>query len=78
LRLTFASLENESIIDDSTEEIVEELPGVERLLNRIFKEKNYNNLVRPRDKQTGLTYLQTELKLLQLDLVVDYFILILF
>jgi hypothetical protein len=38
-------------------------------MNKIFLENNYNNLVRPFNKQNGMTNIYTELKLLQLDLV---------
>ena len=62
-----ASFENSSHrIVRKTEQ---DLTGIENLFYKIFREKSYNNLVRPRDKRTGLTHLQTELKLLQLDLV---------
>lgn len=47
----------------------EELFGIEKLMHNIFVEASYNSLVRPVDKKTGLTNINTELKLLQIDLV---------
>jgi len=45
------------------------LAGIEKLFNKIFFLNKYNNLVRPIEKESGLTNVVTELKLLQLDLV---------
>ncbi len=46
------------------------MSGVEDLIHKIFKVKNYNNLVRPVDKKNNLTNVVTELKILQIDLVI--------
>lgn len=43
--------------------------GLERLIDKIFKANRYNQLVRPVDKKSGLTFVATELKVLQIDLV---------
>ena len=40
--------------------------GLEKLLNTIFNSDKYNNLVRP-SGDDDLTYVKTELKLLQID-----------
>jgi hypothetical protein len=48
----------------------EALTGLERLFLQIFDKNNYNNLVRPVTKETELTNILTELKLLQIDLVI--------
>lgn len=47
----------------------ENLTGLERLFHQIFDVSNYNDLVRPVNKETELTSIYTELKLLQIDLV---------
>ena len=44
--------------------------GLERLVNNIFVKNNYNNLVRPVDEKEGATTVLTELKFLQIDLVI--------
>ena len=44
--------------------------GLERLVNNIFIKNNYNNLVRPVDEKEGATSVLTELKFLQIDLVI--------
>ncbi len=41
---------------------------MERLFKRIFYDNNYNEIVRPIDNQS-ITYVETELKVLQIDLV---------
>ena len=46
------------------------MSGVEDLIHKIFKVKNYNNLVRPVDKKNNVTNVVTELKILQIDLVI--------
>lgn len=38
-------------------------------MHHIFTTKRYNDLVRPVDKEDGLTNIFTELKLLQIDIV---------
>jgi hypothetical protein len=43
--------------------------GMERLFKRIFYDNNYNEIVRPVDNQS-ITYVETELKVLQIDLVI--------
>lgn len=43
--------------------------GLEKLIDQIFTIDDYNSLVRPTDKLSGLTTVNTELKLLQIDLV---------
>ena len=45
------------------------LVGLEKLLYEIFQAKTYNKFVRPTNNITGLTHVQTQLKLLQIDLV---------
>jgi hypothetical protein len=47
------------------------MSSLERLFDRIFLNEDYNNLVRPED-MNGLTQVQTELKLLQIDLDEKY------
>lgn len=44
---------------------------LERLFHKVFVIEEYNNLVRP-ETQDGLTRVETELKLLQIDLVKYY------
>ena len=44
--------------------------GLENLFNSIFIERNYNPVVRPVHNESGLTIVNTELKILQLDLVI--------
>ena len=44
--------------------------GLEQLFFQIFDKNNYNNLVRPINKETELTNILTELKLLQIDIVI--------
>ena len=46
--------------------------ALERLITDIFTHNQYNNLVRPTDNETGLTVVYTELKVLQIDLVMIY------
>ena len=46
------------------------MSGLEKLIDQIFVRNKYNQLVRPVDKKTGLTLVETELKLLQIDLVI--------
>ena len=46
--------------------------GVEKLLNKIYKINKYNKLVRPTAKNTTLTEVHTDLKILQIDLVNHY------
>ena len=53
-----------------------ELHRHERLFNEIFKRNEYNKLVRPMN-QYQLTHVEIELKLLQIDLVIEI-ILVLF
>lgn len=48
-----------------------DLFGIEKLLYDIFHVKSYNKFVRPTDNVTGLTHVQTQLKLLQIDLVIS-------
>jgi len=43
--------------------------GLEKLIDTIFNQNAYNQLVRPTDPESGLTIVFTELKLLQIDLV---------
>ncbi len=43
--------------------------GLEKLIDTIFTQNAYNQLVRPTDPETGLTVVFTELKMLQIDLV---------
>ena len=47
------------------------MSSLERLFDRIFLNEDSNNLVRPED-MNGLTQVQTELKLLQIDLDEKY------
>jgi hypothetical protein len=42
--------------------------GLEKLIHDVFEINNYNNLVRPTQANTGLTLVETELKLLQISL----------
>ena len=42
--------------------------GRERLLSKIFEQKKYNNMNRP-SAENDLTYVFTEFKLLQIDIV---------
>ena len=44
--------------------------GLEKLIHHIFIENEYNQLVRPVDIKTGLTVVSTELKFLQIDVVI--------
>ncbi len=44
------------------------ITGLEKLIKAIFYEKSYNELVRPVNND-GVTVVETELKLLQIDLV---------
>jgi hypothetical protein len=43
--------------------------GLEKLLEVIFDNGSYNNIVRPFGNKDGITVVNTELKLLQIDLV---------
>jgi hypothetical protein len=43
--------------------------GLEKLLEVIFDNCSYNNIVRPFGNKDGITVVNTELKLLQIDLV---------
>ena len=45
------------------------LTGLEKLVNHVFVENEYNPLVRPLSFTTGKTEVSTELKILQLNLV---------
>ena len=45
-------------------------------MHQIFTVSKYNELVRPVDQENGLTNILTELKLLQIDLVNDFFVVI--
>lgn len=45
-----------------------QLTGLERLFDKIFVQNSYNVLVRPVDTITGLTHVNTEIKLLQINL----------
>jgi hypothetical protein len=45
-----------------------ELVGLERLFNQIYYIESYNQIIRPVEYNTTLTLLNTELKLLQIDL----------
>ena len=45
------------------------MSGMEKLFHQIFVLDEYSNLVRPLDKDS-VTHVQTELKLLQIDLVI--------
>jgi len=45
--------------------------GLDKLFKQIFHIKQYNNMLRPHDTD-GITYLKTELKLLQIDLDEKY------
>ena len=49
---------------------------LEMLMHQIFTVSKYNELVRPVDQENGLTNILTELKLLQIDLVNDFFVVI--
>jgi hypothetical protein len=46
-----------------------ELVGLEKLIKNVFIDENYNSLVRPINEDDGITYIKTELKILQIDLV---------
>ncbi|RMZ97987.1 neuronal acetylcholine receptor subunit alpha-2-like [Brachionus plicatilis] len=46
--------------------------GLEKLIDKIFKVNHYNLLVRPVEKESGLTFVATELKVLQIDLDEKY------
>ncbi len=43
--------------------------GLEKLIKKTFIDEDYNKLVRPVSKLSGLTDVFTELKILQIDLV---------
>ena len=51
---------------------MENFTGVEKLIYDIFTKRKYNTLVRPVDKKNNLTNILTELKLLQIDLVIKF------
>ncbi len=59
--------------EDEVDEILKKnrsLVGLEKLLYEIFVVNNYNRYVRPVD-EFGITNIQTQLKLLQIDLVMQ-------
>ena len=47
--------------------------GLEKLFNHIFNTEDYVNIVRPTSADS-LTHISTELKLLQIDLVIKFFV----
>lgn len=48
--------------------------GLEKLFHKIYYVDSYNQIIRPVEINTSLTLLYTELKLLQIDLAIFYFL----
>ena len=46
-----------------------EMVGLEKLLEKVFVNDSYNKLVRPVETKTGITHINTELKILQINVV---------
>jgi len=57
-----------------TSQTVKQIFGVEKLFEQIFQQNKYNKLVRPTARNTTLTEVFTELKMLQIDLVIYLFV----
>ena len=46
-----------------------EMTPMEKLIDKIYNQDEYDQMIRPSNKLTGLTHIETELKFLQIDLV---------
>jgi hypothetical protein len=70
IKIFFSLLNKIVLIFESKQ--MENFTGVEKLMHDIFTLRKYNTLVRPVDKKNNLTNILTELKLLQIDLVISF------
>ncbi len=46
-----------------------EMTAMEKLIDKIYNQDEYDQMIRPSSKLTGLTHIESELKFLQIDLV---------